>query len=132
MTTFPPPARPFTTMLVIVLIVLTLINGYALVRSGQLVQDGSEHGRDLDDLTMRLSALALTESILSLVCLVGVWLRQLWGVRLYAVVKVLALLLAFAVAADHVTPAIVVPVVVALLLWRAASSAGWQSDSSYR
>ncbi|GAB3476769.1 hypothetical protein [Amycolatopsis cihanbeyliensis] len=118
----------FTPVLVIVLIVLTLLNGYALLLGIELVTEEVEHGGDIADLELQLGMLALVESVVSVGALAGVWLRRVRGVYVYLAAKVLTLVFGFALAAEYVTLPVVLPLALGGVLWWAANSAGWRLD----
>lgn len=99
--------------LVVLLVVITVANLFALVIAAQAWYDETTHGGDLAGIAM----LSLLVTVAALAGLTGAWLRRSWGPPLYFAAQVMGFLFLLFAAPEAIGPLSLVPLLLAGLLW---------------
>jgi hypothetical protein len=99
--------------LIVLLVVVTVANVFALVIAGGTWYDEMVHGGDLAG----IAALSMLVTVAALAGIAGAWRRRAWGPPLYAAAQAMGFLFLLFAAPEAITPLTVVPLALAGLLW---------------
>lgn len=99
--------------LIVLMVIVTVANLFALWIAVEAWYDETTHGGDLAGLAM----LSMLVTVAALAGITGAWLRRAWGPPLYFAAQAMGFLFLLFAAPDAITPLTFVPLLLAGLLW---------------